>query len=156
MRGCPILTPRQVRLTLIALAACGVVSLVGCGRPASIALAPCEGTVTLDGRPVEGWYISFHPDPEQSSRGPASMGLTGPSGAFRMLATGGRQGAVVGQHRVFLSPPGGDLPPLELSSRAAAVSVPAMYQKPETSGLVATVEPDRSNHFTFGLRSSAK
>lgn len=132
----------------------GLVAGWGCGRPSSIALAPCGGIVTLDGKPVEGWYVSFHPDPEQATRGPASMGLTDANGVFRMLATGRRDGAVVGQHRVFLSPPGGDLPLVEVST--AAVRVPARFQRPETSGLVAKVEPDRTNRFTFELLSSSK
>ena len=117
------LTRSGCRLEATGLVAVCLFAAVGCGRPSSIALAPCAGIVTLDGKPVEGWYISFHPDHEQSTRGPASLGLTDQSGAFEMLAPGRRAGAVVGHHRVFLSPPEGDLPPVTRSN-PAAVSVP--------------------------------
>lgn len=143
------------RASVMLTVAC-LIATAGCGRPSSIALAPCSGVVTLDGKPLEGWYVSFHPDAERSTRGPASMGLTDAAGVFRMWAAGKRDGAVVGQHRVFLSPPGGDLPPVEVSAAAAAANVPASYRKPETSGLMAMVEPDRRNQFKFSLRSTAK
>jgi len=135
-----------------------VASLVvmGCGRPPSVALAPCDGLVTLDGKPVEGWYVLFNPDPARSTRGPASVGLLDARGRFHMLAPGGRNGAVPGEHRVFLLPPGNGMPEVELSNPGAAVRLPPGYQNPESSGLVATVEAGRSNRFTFALKSDPK
>lgn len=134
-----------------------LVAIAGCGRRSSVDLAPCSGVVTLDGKPVEGWAISFHPDSSGNTRGPASAGLTDQNGEFQLQAAGNRDGAIVGQHRVFLSPP----PPWDgLSSttppKLAVAKVPTVYQRPETSGLVATVGPNRTNRFTFDLRSTAK
>lgn len=152
----PLARPMTMQRAMLAVAALPALLVAGggCERPSSVALARCEGVVTLDGQPIPGWYVVFHPDADQATRGPASTGLTDAKGSFRMLATGRRDGAVVGQHRVFVVPPGADLPPGEVPPKTA--NVPARFQKPETSALVAKVEANRINRFTFELSSAKK
>lgn len=79
------------RLRLPGVAAL-VVLAAGCGGPG----ASVEGLVTLDGRPLPGARISFHPD----AAGPVSYGVSLADGSYR-LKTGAKQsGLEPGGYRV--------------------------------------------------------
>jgi len=69
--------------------------LVGCG-PSNPATAPIDGTVTLDGAPLEGASVTFTP----SEGGRPGSGTTDSSGKFTLTTYEAGDGAVLGQHKV--------------------------------------------------------
>ena len=79
---------------LIALAASA-----GCG---SNGLAQIEGTVTLDGEPLEGANVEFAP---LTAAGSASYSIesTDADGHFTMGYTGDKDGVLPGKYRVYIS-----------------------------------------------------
>ena len=81
--------------------ACAVVALVisGCSsNPASYPeVAIVVGTVTLDGKPLEGATITFAPN-----SGRSSSGVTDSSGRYSLNYTGLIRGAMLGSHRVMI------------------------------------------------------
>lgn len=134
-----------------------VVGLVaaGCGRASSVALAPCRGVVTLDGRPVKGLSIVFHPA-EPGPGGPAAVGELDAQGAFTLATSGGRRGAMVGVHRVFFRESADNPLPGVVEPAPAATALPRRYLSAETSELTATIEPGRQNTLEFDLRSETR
>lgn len=76
------------------------VSLAGCGGRE---FAQVEGTVTMNGKPVEGIEVLFLPDPEKGNKGNTSMGFTGKDGRYQLHNDrDGKDGTVLGVHRVLL------------------------------------------------------
>ena len=123
---------RYFPLCVLLVAALCVVSLAGCAKKK--VLVPVEGTLTLDGEPVEGATVSFMP--KDAANGEAAGGLTDASGHFT-VTTGVDQGCVVGDYAVtvFKIENSGD-------SALTAKSVnkfPAKFADPATSGLTASV-----------------
>jgi hypothetical protein len=82
------------RLTLAALVP---VLLSGCGR--SVQLGEVEGTVQLDGQPIDNVMVVFVPENPSL---PQSFGVTDEQGRFKLRCNDKRMGAVVGGHRVML------------------------------------------------------
>jgi hypothetical protein len=83
---------RRHGLVLLALAA------VGCGgkyTPVAV-----EGTVTLDGQPVEGAMVSFLPE---NGTGRAATGMTDPDGTFQLTTFQEGDGALPGTYRVIVT-----------------------------------------------------
>jgi hypothetical protein len=80
--------------------------VAGCSGGRSYELAPVSGKVTLGGQPVENVQVSFQPKSGGAGveAGPGSIGVTGPDGTFQLktVAQISEEGAVVGQHTVFL------------------------------------------------------
>ncbi|MEQ1826365.1 MAG: hypothetical protein ABL921_10470 [Pirellula sp.] len=71
---------------------------VGCGGE-SVPTAAVEGTVKLDGKPLDRILVEFWPD----AGGPRSMGETDAAGKFKLASEDGKgKGAVVGSHKVVL------------------------------------------------------
>jgi hypothetical protein len=76
----------------LALTAC-----FGCGPdppPATV-----EGTLRLDGKPLDNCLITFLPEPGQEAHRPHSTGLTDQHGSYR-LRRDQQTGAAIGWHRV--------------------------------------------------------
>jgi hypothetical protein len=72
--------------------------LLGCGRddpPATV-----EGTLRLNGRPVENCLVAFLPEPGQEAQWPCSTGLTDQQGSYRLLCSTQQEGVAIGWHRV--------------------------------------------------------
>lgn len=69
--------------------------LVGCGGDDRF--ASVEGTVTIDGTPVEGVEIIFDAD---FPGGSPSVGFTDANGYYRAMFTPTQPGAMVGPHRI--------------------------------------------------------
>src|SRR5438105_13345583 len=91
--SCRGLLPRSVRLvglTLLLLAA------AGCSRQP----IPVSGTVTLDGKPVEGAKVTFHPL-ENDKEAKLAIGQTDKTGTFH-LKTGGLDGAERRAYKVVI------------------------------------------------------
>ena len=80
-----------------------VVLATGCGG--SKKFASVSGKVTLNGKPLPNATVSFLPIAEQGSieAGEASIGKTNEKGEFALRSTTGKNGALVGHHRVSIS-----------------------------------------------------
>ncbi len=83
----------------------GLLVLSGCGSDASI--APVAGTITLNGQPLAGASITTQPIAGDGKKNPGSgsFAVTDDSGRFELeLVKPAVPGAVVGEHRVMISP----------------------------------------------------
>ena len=78
------------------LALVGLLLLAGCGD--GIALYPIEGTVTLDGKPMEGLMVAFAPE----GGGISGAGRTDASGNYSITSTKGK-GLPPGIYNVAIS-----------------------------------------------------
>ncbi len=74
------------------------VGLVGCGRSQYPETAPVEGTITLNGAPVEGATVTFAPE-----KGRSSSGRTNNLGKYTLTYKQRIQGAVLGRHQVKIT-----------------------------------------------------
>jgi hypothetical protein len=86
---------------LLALAA----TAGGCRRELTWNLAPVEGTITKDGRPLVGIEVVFWTDIEAGTQGPPTSGVTDAAGHYELHTDAGDRGAVVGRYRVCLYVP---------------------------------------------------
>lgn len=89
----------RVLIGLLVLIICS-----GCG--ASPSVVPVEGTITWNGQPLAGAGITTQPIATTSMNpGSGSFGRTDPQGHYVLeLVTPARKGAIVGEHRVMISP----------------------------------------------------
>jgi hypothetical protein len=139
----------------------------GCQRGPTWNLAPVEGTITKDGRPLQGIEVVFVPDAD--TVGPRASGLTDEAGHYRLRTDHGDDGAAVGSHRVCLQDthrvplPLGRLPKdaanaekvqkaLKERKEAASASprLPFSYGRPNETPLHADVRPE-SQTLNFDL-----
>ena len=89
---------RSIQLSVLPALAIGflLVSLSGCGSSSNIGTV--EGIVTMDGTPVEGAAVAFHP-----SDGRASIGRTDANGKYELGYLKNESGAIIGSHKVTIS-----------------------------------------------------
>ncbi len=88
--------------------------LTGCGSGGPD-LGRVEGTVTLDGKPLEGALVEFQPREE----GVPSYGRTDASGQYQLQFGVDQPGAMVGTHTVRITTGG-----MESTGEGPAVAVP--------------------------------
>ena len=92
----------KIRSVVLAALVCGV---SGCGGSQ---YAPVSGRVTLDGEPVADAVVMFlpiAPEGQVEAPGPGSMAVTNERGEFTLkVPSVGVAGAVVGEHRVAVTP----------------------------------------------------
>ena len=89
--------------TLIAAA---VVVALGCGGGGpGQKVASVSGTVTLNGSPLANATVSFQPIAKEKTAeaGVGSTGKTNDKGEYTLTLMSGKQGAVVGKHRVLIT-----------------------------------------------------
>lgn len=137
-------------------------ALVGCGANSGIdGLVTVAGTVTYEGKPIEGASVIFGPEGD----GRSASGITDPSGRFQLTTLKPNDGALPGKYKVAVSkvevenamsadearewfeknggpPPGGNI-----KNR-----LPEKYKDMESSELSAEVNQDANNDFTFDLK----
>lgn len=87
------------RLAGPALLAVWAAASVGCG---GVKYEPVEGTITLNGKPLDNAQVQFLPDPLQGTKGLRSTGVSDPEGHFKLTCDDGQVGAVPGNHRVLV------------------------------------------------------
>ncbi len=143
-----------------------VLVLAGCGgaphdpnRPKTV---PVTGTVTHNGKPVEGATVTFM---AQNPQGRGATGRTDEAGRFTLTTFGANDGAIPGEYRVKIAK---TLVEGQLSQEQAQQSqeqgkpipapvekdlLPLKYKKAETSGLTASVQADGENDFPFELKN---
>jgi hypothetical protein len=97
-----------------------------------------HGTVTLNGKPLKGATVSFHP----VDGGRQSYDHTDDQGSYDVVYLRDIRGAKIGKHRVTIRTAGVEAPEKE--------TVPARYNSKTT--LEVEVKSDQ-NHFDFALTS---
>lgn len=135
-----------------------LVVLSGCGN--SLSVADAEGTVELDGQPLDRIQVEFWPVGE----GVRSVGTTDSEGRFMLMTDDGKQqGAVLGAHKVilhdaaavgdkFLRRAGEDVD----ISEGKKPRISGAYANPEKTSLTAEVVSGKTNEFTFKVEPFAK
>ena len=80
-------------------------AVAGCSN--GPAFAPVSGIVTLNGSPKEGLIVTFQPigTKENPDPGRGSYGHTDAQGRFKLVSDDGKEGAVIGPHRVRIITP---------------------------------------------------
>lgn len=85
---------RPIRFASFAL----LLALLAAGCGGGPEFAEVQGTVKVNGRPVDKIQVEFWP----TVSGPRSIGVTDAEGRFTLTADTGKPGAVVGTHKVVL------------------------------------------------------
>jgi hypothetical protein len=131
-----------------------VLLAAGCGGGHPI--APVSGKVTLNGKALEGAIVSFQPLEASRDAGIGSTGKTDANGQYRLKTADGKDGAIVGKHKVVIThltqqagegdqrPPRGGWPMAE--------KVPEEYNS--KSKLTFEVLPAGTTEADFPLKSS--
>ncbi|HEX4612202.1 MAG TPA: carboxypeptidase-like regulatory domain-containing protein [Urbifossiella sp.] len=78
------------------------VAIAGCGGPAVPAPTPVEGVVLLNGQPLPNAQVMFTPTAPGLPAGAVASATTDDAGRF-VLTTGGKTGAVPGEHLVTVA-----------------------------------------------------
>ncbi len=157
------------RRTVI-LSSCALCLLVsGCGNP-GIGTIPVEGTVLVDGKPIEGAMVIFHPEPPG---GRAASGKTDANGVYKLTTEINGDGALPGAYQISVTkhvnaeddlptkvdpndPASLDAIYSKVDARKKQVSknfIGKQYENPKGSGLTATVEKGKESKFNFEVKS---
>lgn len=118
----------RARTSFFLLLAFGpLVFVAGCGN--GLGLASVEGTVTLDGAPLEGAEVIFRP-----VDGRPSLGVTDASGKYTLRYDTDQMGALQGKHKVSISTAGdaAQSGSEDGASGGKVERVPAQYNKRTT------------------------
>jgi hypothetical protein len=137
----------------------------GCGERLSV--APVSGTITFEGKPLAGASITTQPIAAGSTNpGPGSFGRTDEQGRFELeLVKPAKKGAIIGEHRVMISPADGATPRTQRQQsaegefevwvddpRANRNAVGSAWPARFTDGsLLLKVPPDGTNEANFDL-----
>ena len=131
--------PRKRRIPFrqaVALVLCVV--CLGCGRND---LGKVEGTVSLDGKPLEGGSAIFYP----AEAGPIAYSDIGTNGSYE-IRTASQAGVLPGSYIATVSYRSGPPSPgMTLQQILALEKVPIRYCTKETSDLHVEVNPGRNS-----------
>lgn len=135
---------------VLTLGACLIVGLFGCDS--SPPLAPVEGVVTYDGKPLEFGYVMFQPRKGQPAQGQITT-----DGTFTLATEGHGPGAFLGEHRVSVYCYQGHRPgasdPNNPNQSLGASLIPPGYSRGGMSGLSAEVTAGGLSGFAIELSS---
>lgn len=143
-----------------------LLALVGCGKAVGPEFAPVTGRVTVNGQPLTAGTIHFVPDELRGTSGPMSTGVVQADGSFSLRGPGIHVGAMVGNHRVYLTMPISDFTPTPVvidgevvvqepkrgGSSDPAAQVPKRYIQADTSGWTASVVAGGANVYEFEIK----
>jgi hypothetical protein len=131
-----------------------LLAVAGCG--ARVAYTSVGGKVTLGGKPLAGVKVWFHPMTEGDEGLPYATGVTDNEGAYKLTSNNGKDGAMVGKHRVVIDwpprertddrtrPPPAQGPPIPLPYTQASATPFILEVKaggPQTIDLPLQVQP---------------
>jgi len=119
-------------LFCVTLLAAGLAAVSGCG-PKHPETIPVNGSVALDGKPVEGAAVVFTPE-----EGKMATGTTDASGRFQLSTFQLDDGALPGTHRVTVAKTRVD----PADPEKVVFLVPKKYGNPATSGLTCDVQKE--------------
>ncbi|HUY88733.1 MAG TPA: carboxypeptidase-like regulatory domain-containing protein [Pirellulales bacterium] len=150
------------QLVFISMFAGACVFLVGCGHKSGVdGVVQVGGSVTYDGKPIEGASVIFSAEGESRS----ASGITDAGGRFQLTTLTPNDGALPGKYKVAVSKVevenamsaeeakewfqknGGPPPAGNIKNR-----LPEKYKDIESSELTAEVTTDGKNDFTFDLK----
>jgi len=150
----------RLRWSWAAVAVAAALAGPGCGR----GLVKVTGVVRLDGKPVEGAMVTYHPvDP---NKGRIAHGTTDKEGAFQLSTTRPNDGAFPGEYKVtIVYAEGAEAPPAEGMKaafeglekarkdkpRPPRYNIPGKYADPGQTDLREKVPP--AGTVTFDLKS---
>jgi len=111
--------------------------IIGCDRPSNI--VPVTGTVLLDGKPLEGAAVLFHPEADERP----AVGITDNLGNFHLTTRTQGDGGRVGLNRVSITKERNDPTKhdAEEESQNFTLVTPPQYASPDLSGLEINVSP---------------
>jgi hypothetical protein len=140
---------------------------LGCGKPSGVSFAPVTGRVVVNGQPLAAGTIHFFPDESKGTKGPMSTGALQSDGSYTLRGPGLNVGAMVGNHRVYLTLPLQDQMPtpvpvvvngevvVQAPQRESAAGnggqIPKKFLQPETSAWTATVAEGKANVLDFEI-----
>jgi len=126
------------RLVLFILLTSGLLPLAGCSRGPEF--AEVEGTVTLDGKPLDNVEVVFLPDAEKGNHGASSSAYTAATGHYRLhCEKADKNGAVLGLHRVCVN----DITAVAAPADQLAILQAAAEGKPTLPQLPLKSKPSR-------------
>jgi hypothetical protein len=111
---------------------------LGCDSSPNI--VPVKGTVLLDGKPLEGAAVLFHPGANERP----AVGITDNLGTFHLTTRNQGDGGHVGLNKVSITKESGkpSLNNAEEGIQDFTLVTPAQYASPELSGLEIDVYPE--------------
>ena len=111
--------------------------IIGCDRPSNI--VPVTGTVLLDGKPLEGAAVLFHPEADEKP----AVGITDNLGNFHLTTRTKGDGGRLGINRVSITKERNDPTKhdTEEESQNFTLVTPPQYASPDLSGLEIHVSP---------------
>lgn len=132
---------------MMSVGICGCAGMLGCSgdpSPAELSnLAPVSGSIKFKGEPIHGAIVTFHPDDHGATgKPPIASAVVDANGQFAVNSSISRfiePGTAPGSYRLTVS--WLEAAPTPLDADAVKERLPRKYQNPQTSGLVATVEP---------------
>ena len=121
---------------------------IGCDRPSNI--VPVTGTVLLDGKPLEGAAVLFHPEADERP----AVGITDKLGTFHLTTRTQGDGGRVGPNRVSITKERNDPTKhdTEEESQNFTLVTPPQYASPDLSGLEINISAGM-NPIIFELTS---
>jgi hypothetical protein len=141
-----------IRTGFVPAVCLGLAALAGCGSEYEV--VPVSGTITLDDKPLADATINTQPvgTTERPEPGPGSYGHTDADGRFSLeLQSEPTPGAVVGQHRIYITMKGfSEDPTSDESTRADFNPLPPMYYD---GTLTADIPDGGTDQFNFDLQS---
>jgi hypothetical protein len=119
----------------------------------------------INGQPLAAGTIHFFPDESRGTKGPMSTGVLQSDGSYSLHGPGQNVGAMVGNHRVYLTLPLQDVMPIPVVVDGAVVlqapprepavgasaQIPKKFLQPETSAWTATVSEGKANVLDFEI-----
>ncbi len=119
---------QDLKISLLGIAAAACIAITGCGRGN---FGTVDGTVTLDGQPLEGGAIAFYP----VASGPIYYADVEPDGSYH-LKTSSHDNVIPGSYVATVSyRRGRPSPGMSLREIEALEKVPFRYCNRETSDL---------------------
>jgi hypothetical protein len=133
------------RLKFARIAICLAVAALGCKPSSQLPTAKVRGTVTVDGAPIPSGTVYFSPTKGRGARGKIKT-----DGTFELTTYQEGDGAIMGEHAVFVIALDGGADEAEQSGPVKSL-VPTKYSNPDTSELRFEVKPNEQNNAILKL-----
>ena len=128
---------RHIRSCIVLVIIFIIWPTIGCDSPPNI--VPVKGTVLLDGKPLVGAAVLFHPAVDERP----AVGITDDLGTFHLTTRNQGDGGHIGLNKVSITKESGkpSLNDTEEGIQDFTLVTPAQYASPELSGLQIDVYP---------------